>query len=45
MDRTYKERSKRSFGKTLLDTPVPNRKIKFFPTEKGLKSRAALARS
>ena len=33
------ERLKRSFEKTLLDTRVPNRKIKFFPTEKGLKSK------
>ena len=39
MERTYRERLNRSFGKTLLDTPVPNRKIKFFPTENGLRSR------
>ena len=39
MERKYAERLNKSFGKTLLDTPVPNRKIKFFPTKKGLKSR------
>ena len=40
MDKLFQKRLKRSFGKTLLDSPVPNRKIKFFPTEKGLKSKA-----
>ena len=40
MEKPYRERLNRSFGKTLLDTPVPNRKIKFYPTKKGLKSRA-----
>ena len=40
MDKLHEEQLKRSFGKKLLDTPVPNIKIKFFPTEKGLKSRA-----
>ena len=40
MDKLHQEQLKRSFGKKLLDIPVPNRKIKFFPTEKGLKSRA-----
>ena len=38
-DKERLERLKRSFEKTLLDTRVPNRKIKFFPTEKGLKSK------
>ena len=38
MEKTYKERLKRSFGKTLLDdSPVPNRKIKFFPSGNKLK--------
>ena len=31
MDKLYEKRLKRSFGKSLLDSPVPNRKIKFFP--------------
>ena len=31
------ERLKRSFEKTLLDTRVPNRKIKFFPSGNKLK--------
>ena len=31
MDKLYEKRLKRSFGETLLDSPVPNRKIKFFP--------------
>ena len=39
MNKLYEKRLKRSFEKTLLDTPVPNRKIKLFPTEKGLKSK------
>ena len=33
MEKLYKERLNKSFQKTLLDSPVPNRKIKFFPTE------------
>ena len=40
MEKTYRERLNRSFEKTLLDKPVPNRKIKFFTTEKGIKSLA-----
>ena len=40
MEKLYKERLNKSFQKTLLDSPVPNRKTKFFPTEKGLKSKA-----
>ena len=43
MDKLYEKRLKRSFEKTLLDTPVPNRKIKFFPSGnklKPLKSKA-----
>ena len=42
MERKYAERLKRSFKKTLLDSPVPNRKIKFFPSgnkSKTLKSK------
>ena len=35
---SYEKRLKRSFGKTLLDSPVPNRKIKFFPSGNRLKS-------
>ena len=32
MDKSYEKRLKRSFGKTLLDSPVPNRKlIKLLP--------------
>ena len=30
MERKYAERLKRSFKKSLLDSPVPNSKIKFF---------------
>ena len=40
-DKERLERLKRSFEKTHLDTPVSNRKIKFFPTKTGLKSKAA----
>ena len=42
MERKYAEQLKRSFKKTLLDSPVPNRKIKFFPSgnkSKTLKSK------
>ena len=38
MERTNREPLNRSFGKTLLDSPVPNRKIKFFPSGNRLKS-------
>ena len=38
MDKLYEERLKRSFGKTLLDSPVPNRKIKFLRSGNKLKS-------
>ena len=41
MEKRYKERLKRSFGKTLLDSPVPNRKIKFFPSGNKLKPLAS----
>ena len=45
MEETEKERLerlKRSFEKTLLDTRLPdaNKKVIFYPTEKGLKSKA-----
>ena len=39
MEKTYKVRWKRSFENSLLDTRVPNRKIKFFPTPTGFKSK------
>ena len=39
MDKLYEKRLRRSFEKTLLDTPVPNRKIIFFPTPSGLNSK------
>ena len=31
MERKYAKRLKRSFGKTLSDSPVPNKKIKILP--------------
>ena len=34
MERKYAERLKRSFEKSLLDSPVPNRKIKILPGRK-----------
>ena len=34
MERKYAKRLKRSFGKTLLDSPVPNKKIKLSPGRK-----------
>ena len=37
MDKLHEKRLKRSFEKTLLDSPVPNRKIKFFPSGNKLK--------
>ena len=37
MDKLYEKRLKRSFGKTLLEIPVPNRQIKFFPSGNKLK--------
>ena len=37
MDKSSEKRLKRSFGKTFLDSPVPNRKIKFFPSGNKLK--------
>ena len=39
MERKYAERLKRSFEKTLLDSPVPNSKIKFSPSGNKLKSK------
>ena len=36
---SYEKRLKRSFGKTLLDSPVSNRKIKFLPSGNKLKSK------
>ena len=40
-DKERLERLKRSFKKTPLDTRVPNRKIKFFPSEKGIKIKCS----
>ena len=42
MGKKDRERLQRSFEKTLLDTPVPNanKKVIFYPTKKGLKSKA-----
>ena len=46
MEKTYRERLNRSFGKTLLDTPVPNRKIVFSESEWiEIKSSQSLARA
>ena len=37
MDQLYEKRLKRSFEKTLLDSPAPNKEIKFFPSGNKLK--------